>query len=176
MDDRILTSHAGSLPRPDELVELNRALRECELADEAGGHRRLAQVVSDVVARQRELGIDIVNDGEYGHTMGQRYDYGAWWNYVFPRLGGLELVEVAMLAMKQARPRPGEVALASFNERRDWQTFEAAYADPGSGCALPNRPSVAPVCRGPITYTGRELGDRPKPQRYQLFVDEPLHL
>ena len=121
MDDRILTSHAGSLPRPDELVELNRALREGELADEAGFHRRLAQGVSDVVARQRELGIDIVNDGEYGHTMGQRYDYGACWNYVF-------------------------------------------------------RPSVAPVCRGPITYTGRELRDRPKPQRYQVFVDEPLHL
>jgi 5-methyltetrahydropteroyltriglutamate--homocysteine methyltransferase len=47
--------------------------------------------VADVVARQRETGIDLVNDGEYGHSMGQRYDYGSWWTYVFQRLGGVEL-------------------------------------------------------------------------------------
>ncbi|HZE03823.1 MAG TPA: cobalamin-independent methionine synthase II family protein [Solirubrobacteraceae bacterium] len=158
--DRILTSHAGSLPRPDTLVSLHRALREGEPVDEGQFSDRLAEAVRDVVDRQRQIGVDIVNDGEYGHAMGQRYDYGAWWNYVFPRLGGLELVDVAMLAMKQARPRPGEIALASFNERRDWQRFDEAYADPSSGCALPNRPAVAPVCRGPITYTGRTLVQR----------------
>jgi methionine synthase II (cobalamin-independent) len=117
--DRILTSHAGSLPRPDTLVSLHRALREGEPVDEGQFSDRLAEAVRDVVDRQRQIGVDIVNDGEYGHAMGQRYDYGAWWNYVFPRLGGLELVDVAMLAMKQARPKPGEIALASFNERRD---------------------------------------------------------
>jgi hypothetical protein len=45
-----------------------------------------------VVARQREIGIDLVNDGEYEHAMGHRYDYGSWWTYVFQRLGGLEVV------------------------------------------------------------------------------------
>ena len=37
----------------------------------------------DVVRRQRELGIDLPNDGEYGHAMGQKVDYGAWWSYIF---------------------------------------------------------------------------------------------
>jgi 5-methyltetrahydropteroyltriglutamate--homocysteine methyltransferase len=74
-----------------------------------------------------------------------------------PRLGGLELDEVALLEAPQARPKPGEVALASFAERRDWQQFSEAYDDPSSGAALPNRPPVTPVARGPVTYTGQEM-------------------
>jgi 5-methyltetrahydropteroyltriglutamate--homocysteine methyltransferase len=156
----VQTSHAGSLPRPDDLVALNQALRDGEDVDEAAFAARLSDAVTDVVGRQQEIGIDIVNDGEYGHTMGQRYDYGAWWTYVFPRLGGLELVDIASLAMQQARPKAGSLVLGSFNERRDWQAFGAAYGDPSSGCALPNRPPVGPMCRGPITYTGQELVQR----------------
>lgn len=38
---------------------------------------RLRAAVADVVARQRDVGIDLVNDGEFGHSMGQRYDYGS---------------------------------------------------------------------------------------------------
>jgi 5-methyltetrahydropteroyltriglutamate--homocysteine methyltransferase len=79
---------------------------------------------------------------------------------VFERLEGLELVDVAMFDVPQAKPRPGEVALASFNERRDWQQFSEAYADPASGCALPNRPAVAPVCRSAIAYTGQDRVQR----------------
>ena len=157
---RILTSHAGSLPRPDDLVELNHALREGEGVDAAAFAERLSRAVEDVVARQQEIGIDIVNDGEYGHSMGQRYDYGAWWTYVFPRLSGLELVPTASLAMKQAEPKPGSLALGSFNERRDWTEFSEAYGDPSSGCALPNRAPVGPTCRGPISYTGQDLVER----------------
>jgi 5-methyltetrahydropteroyltriglutamate--homocysteine methyltransferase len=52
------------------------------------------------------------------------------------------------------------VALASFEERRDWQQFSEAYADPSSGAALPNRPPVTPVARAPITYTGQEMVQR----------------
>ncbi|HEY3728336.1 MAG TPA: cobalamin-independent methionine synthase II family protein [Solirubrobacteraceae bacterium] len=156
MSDRILTSHAGSLPRPEELVQLNFARTAGELEDEAGYQDKLAQAVKDVVARQRQIGIDLVNDGEYGHSMGHRYDYGSWWTYVFQRLGGLELVETAVLDVPQARPKAGEVALASFNERRDWNQFAEAYADKSSGCALPTPPNIAPICRGPITYTGQE--------------------
>ena len=158
MSDRILTSHAGSLPRPEDLVESNLARSSGEKTDEAAYEEQLGTAVDDVVARQKELGIDIVNDGEYGHSMGERYDYGAWWSYVFPRLGGLELDEVALLEAPQARPKPGEVALASFAERRDWQQFSEAYDDPSSGAALPNRPPVTPVARGPVTYTGQEIG------------------
>jgi 5-methyltetrahydropteroyltriglutamate--homocysteine methyltransferase len=157
MPDMILTSHAGSLPRPEDLIALNQRRAAGDLADEAGYLRELRAAVADVVARQREIGIDLVNDGEYGHSMGQRYDYGSWWTYVFQRLGGIELTQVSIGEMPQAKAKPGEVTLASFGERRDWQAFADAYLDPSSGASLPNRENaVAPVCRGPITYTGQE--------------------
>ena len=77
--DRILTSHAGSLPRPEDLIALNERRAAGEFTDEAEYLGRLRAAVTDVVARQRETGIDLVNDGEFGHSMGQRYDYGSWW-------------------------------------------------------------------------------------------------
>ena len=60
--DRILTTHTGSLPRPEDLVELM-------LAKEAGGdaaelERRVPGAVADVVQRQLEAGIDVIDDGE----------------------------------------------------------------------------------------------------------------
>jgi len=156
MSARVLTTHAGSLPRPEALVARSLERSAGHHDDEPGYQRLLAQAVADVVARQREVGIDLVNDGEYGHSMGHRYDYGSWWTYVFQRLGGLELVETPALEIAQARPKPGQLALASFVERRDWNEFAEAYGDPSSGCALPTPPNIAPVCRGPITYVGQE--------------------
>jgi 5-methyltetrahydropteroyltriglutamate--homocysteine methyltransferase len=156
MSDRVLTSHAGSLPRPEDLVELNNLRGLGELEDEEGYQEKLSQAVVDVVTKQRDIGIDIVNDGEYGHSMGARYDYGTWWTYVFQRLGGLEIVEDLMLDIPQAKPKPGEIALGSFAERRDWNMFGEAYGDPSSGAALPNPPTHAPVARGPVTYIGQD--------------------
>jgi 5-methyltetrahydropteroyltriglutamate--homocysteine methyltransferase len=156
--DRILTSHVGSLPRPDDLVDLNRRRQQGEFTDEAAYREALGAAVADVVRRQREVGIDLVNDGEYGHSMGNRYDYGPWWTYVFQRLGGLELVDAALVATPQAPAQPGEIQLATFPERRDWQQFSDAYGDPSSGAMLPNAGDLGhlPVCRGPLSYVGQE--------------------
>ena len=157
MPDRILTSHAGSLPRPEDLVALNAKRDAGDLASEAEFRGRLRSAVADVVARQRETGIDLVNDGEYGHSMGQRYNYGSWWNYVFSRLGGLELTDLSIAEIPQAKGKPGELKLVSFGERRDWQAFAGAYTDPASGASIPNpEVAIAPVCRGPVTYRGQE--------------------
>ena len=162
MPDRIATSHAGSLPRPEGLIALNkRRAAAGDFPDEAEYLSRLRAAVADVVARQRDIGIDLVNDGEYGHSMGQRYDYGSWWTYAFQRLGGIELTPMTIAEIRQAKAKPGEIALASFGERRDWQAFADVYGDPTSGAALPNRVGqLAPVCRGPITYTGQEAVQR----------------
>ena len=75
---RILTTHAGSLPRPDDLIELNRACQAGETSDEAGYQARLADAVGDVVRQQHACGVDIAGDGEFGKAMGQRVNYGAW--------------------------------------------------------------------------------------------------
>jgi 5-methyltetrahydropteroyltriglutamate--homocysteine methyltransferase len=91
---------------------------------------------------------------------GQRYNYGAWWNYVFSRLGGLELTSLSIAEVPQAKAKPGEITLASFGERRDWQAFAEAYGDPASGASVPipedESVMIAPVCRGPLSYRGQE--------------------
>ena len=70
MPDRMLTSHAGSLPRPEDLIALNEQRAAGDFRNETKYPSRLRAAVTDVVARQRETGIDLVNDGEYGHSMG----------------------------------------------------------------------------------------------------------
>src|SRR5262245_5545014 len=82
---RIRAGQAATLARTDDLVALT--LRRCkgEVADEAEYEQALAEAVACVVARQREYGIDIVNDGEDGHSLGYPSDYGAWWAYIFQR-------------------------------------------------------------------------------------------
>src|SRR6266852_6556851 len=88
--ERILTSHVGSLPRPDALIAANRARDAGEARDEAGFRQLLRQSVADVVRHQRDLGIDIPNDGEFGKSVTHRVHYGAWWSYAFQRWGGIE--------------------------------------------------------------------------------------
>jgi 5-methyltetrahydropteroyltriglutamate--homocysteine methyltransferase len=156
MPDRILTSHAGSLPRPESLISMNELRAAGGFTDEETYQRELSAAVTDVVAHQHEIGIDLVNDGEYGHSMGQRYDYGSWWTYVFQRLANVELTDRSIAEIAQPEAKPGEIRLASFAERRDWQAFLDAYLDPTAGVGLPNRAAFAPVCRGPITYQGQQ--------------------
>ena len=157
--DHILTSHVGSLPRPDDLIEANQAREAGEATDEEAFLRKLRSAVGDVVRHQRELGIDIPGDGEFGKSMGHHVNYGAWLSYCFHRLGGLDLTGPDMRDMPPKRSRPGEVALTSFSDRRDRVRFAAAYADPESGIATGPRPATGPVCVGPLTYIGHAAID-----------------
>jgi 5-methyltetrahydropteroyltriglutamate--homocysteine methyltransferase len=63
-EQRTLTTHTGSLPRPPHLVELIYAREAGQPVDAAGLEQTVAQAVADVVAHQAELGIDVVSDGE----------------------------------------------------------------------------------------------------------------
>jgi 5-methyltetrahydropteroyltriglutamate--homocysteine methyltransferase len=155
--DRILTTHAGSLPRPVDLIEFNRAHLVGESTDEAAFAARLRDEVGDVVRRQCDIGIDLPNDGEYGHSMGYKVDYGAWWTYVFARLGGLELADTRQLwQMRPRRSEPGKIVLTTFPDRRDRLRFTEAYDDPESGVTIGRSPVKFPVVRQPLTYTGQE--------------------
>ena len=62
--DRILTTHVGSLPRPDDLFAMLQAKETGEGHDEAAFDARVGAAVDDVVAQQVDLGIDAVSDGE----------------------------------------------------------------------------------------------------------------
>ena len=153
--DRILTSHAGSLPRPDDLIAANRAREVDATTNEREFQQKLRAAVGDVVRRQRDLGIDIPGDGEFGKSMGQRVNYGAWRSYSFQRLGGLEFGGPNLYDSTPRRSHPGEVVLTNFPDRRDRARFAAAYADPDSGTSMGVRP-VAPTCVGPLTYVGHD--------------------
>jgi 5-methyltetrahydropteroyltriglutamate--homocysteine methyltransferase len=153
--DRILTTHAGSLPRPETLIESNRARLVGEGTDEDGFGSLLEAAVHHVVERQATLGLDVPNDGEYGHSMGARIDFAAWWTYVFERLGGTELADVSLFALPPHRSEPGDPRLTSFGDRRDRALFADAYEDPSSGVMMGRPVAKFPVVRGPLRYVGQ---------------------
>jgi 5-methyltetrahydropteroyltriglutamate--homocysteine methyltransferase len=154
--DHIAVTHVGSLPRPDELIAAHHAHEAGEAIDDRAFRHTLQTAVADVVRRQRDIGIDIPGDGEFGKPMAQRVQYGAWWRYSWGRLGGLDFpAGPSAFDAASRRSRPGEVVLTSFGDRRDRSRFAAAYADPESGITTGPRPP-APVCVAPITYTGHD--------------------
>jgi len=155
--DRILTTHAGSLSRPADLIALNRARAKGESADDAAYAQCLASAVVGVVRKQRELGVDIPDDGEFGKPMAANYDYGVWWNYAFARMAGFVPAE-SVPESQHKRSSVAEVALTTIGKRRDWQKFSEFYQDPESSGTLlgsaARRPTRRPVCTAPIKYVG----------------------
>ena len=63
---RFLTTHVGSLPRPDDLIAMMWAREDGIPVDAAALDERVCRAVDEAVARQAQAGIDIVNDGEWG--------------------------------------------------------------------------------------------------------------
>ena len=80
--DRILTTHAGSLPRPEGLRELVAAKSSGQSGDQEDLNRRIRTGVAEIVQKQIESGIDIVNDGELSKT--------SFTDYVRARISGFE--------------------------------------------------------------------------------------
>jgi 5-methyltetrahydropteroyltriglutamate--homocysteine methyltransferase len=151
--DHILTSQAGSLPRPDDLIEANSARESGKTTDEAAFQKTLESAVVGVVRRQKEIGIDIPGDGEFGKSMGHKVNYRAWWSYCFNRLGGLDLSGPGLYEGPPKRARPGEVVLTSFADRRDRTKFLPVYKE-----EVTTGPAMAkwPACTGPVVYKGQE--------------------
>jgi 5-methyltetrahydropteroyltriglutamate--homocysteine methyltransferase len=129
---KILTTHVGSLPRPDGT---DRAGHE----DDA----TIREMVKGVVARQRDIGIDVVNEGEY--TKG-----GDWLSYVDNRFGGFE-----------ARPPAGGTpVILQGKDREEFADFYSYATQRGSlfyepaGQIKQARPHW--VAAAPVTYRGSE--------------------
>ncbi len=64
MADRILTTHAGSLPRPDDLADMIWERIDGKDVDEVALAAKIDAAVDEVVARQRDTGLDVISDGE----------------------------------------------------------------------------------------------------------------
>lgn len=131
--ERILTTHAGSLARPDDLWEMLVARNRGQPYDEAAFATRARSAVAEVVKKQVECGIDIINDGEFGKPNFSRY--------ARERLGGF--VE---------RPLDPE-AKASMIFGRDFAEFPE-YFNRGGRAVIGRHPSQF-FCNAPLVYTGQ---------------------
>jgi 5-methyltetrahydropteroyltriglutamate--homocysteine methyltransferase len=135
--DRILVTHAGSLARPKDLLEMMDAKLRGLPYDEAAYAKRIRSAVAEVVRRQVECGIDIVTDGEQSKP-----SFNA---YLIERLTGFEPVGsseervAARLRTDEARAFP--------------EYYEKYFAEHMCGVG-PNRPAA---CTGPIAYQGHNL-------------------
>jgi 5-methyltetrahydropteroyltriglutamate--homocysteine methyltransferase len=125
--DRILTTHVGSLPRPPELKELLVRKDQRQSYDKEALDRLTRQAVVDIVRRQAQTGIDIVNDGEMSKP--------GYSTYVADRLSGFA-------GHEPAKPRL---------DTRDHPNFLAAY-ERMTGANVARRS----VCVGPVVVRDRE--------------------
>jgi len=125
--DRILTTHVGSLPRPPELRQLLVAKDKGEPYDRAELERQTRDAVLAIVRRQAATGVDIVNDGEMSKP--------GYSTYVADRLSGFA-------GHEPAKPRL---------DTRDHPSFMAAY-ERMTGANVARRS----VCVGPIAVRDRE--------------------
>src|SRR5438045_7081417 len=128
--DRILTTHVGSLIRPQPLQEFLRARQAGKAPDEKGYAACLRQSVADVVHRQAEAGVDVVSDGEFGKSI-------SWSQYVLERLSGFER-------------RPVKPDANPFKRGADRVRFSEFYAelDAAEGVAT----TTDSICVGPMKY------------------------
>jgi 5-methyltetrahydropteroyltriglutamate--homocysteine methyltransferase len=140
--DRILVTHAGSLPRPDKLI----AAWSAATSDVDA---MLAASVTDIVNAQVKAGVDIPNDGELGKPMRSKSDLAAWGTYIFGRLGGFGPTPAGSAAPNRAVA--GE-PMRIVGERWEQRQFPAFYTEAAFVPSTASRPS----CIGPITYTGEE--------------------
>jgi 5-methyltetrahydropteroyltriglutamate--homocysteine methyltransferase len=129
-DDRILTTHVGSLVRPPDLLVAAAAAKEKPEARKEY-FDLLREKTVEVVRRQVEAGVDIVNDGEYGKS--------SWANYVLARLAGFE-------------PRADKLFEAVWLGRDRFRFREFLQKEfPRGAAAIPGH-----VCVGPISYRGHD--------------------
>ena len=129
--DRILVTHAGSLPRPSDLRAMVVAKSAGEPYDAAALDRRLGEAVAEIVRHQIQCGIDIVNDGELS-----KFNFT---DYVRGRIAGYEL-----------RPNTGRRRLSII--ARDEVKFAGYFATNPRAQSL--GPPTMPVCTGPLRYVG----------------------
>jgi 5-methyltetrahydropteroyltriglutamate--homocysteine methyltransferase len=136
---RILTTHTGSLPRPPDLVAALNAKELGETFDHAALQARIRRAIDEIVRRQADVGIDIVDDGEHSKVN--------WMAYARARLSGLAEIDSPVRFRGATRD-----SLAFPQTYEDMRVMLAAR----SGALVAKRKvrPKAQVCGGPIAYVG----------------------
>jgi 5-methyltetrahydropteroyltriglutamate--homocysteine methyltransferase len=131
--ERILTTHVGSLIRPQSLQDFLRAKQAGRPFDQGTYAKCLSDAVAEVVRQQAQAGVDVVSDGEFGKSI-------SWSQYVLERLSGFER-------------RPVKPGGNPFQRGADRERFAAFYAELDAHEEIATRTNS--VCVAPITYTGQ---------------------
>ena len=137
--ERILTTHVGSLPRPDDLIPLLQARDAGQTYDQVALDARVARAVDEVTRKQTELGLATINDGEHNKSV--------YSGYLWTRLAGFEL------RPEISRERP---------PTRDMIAFPTVYAERRLMSSVRPRKTAGTgsrarmVCTGPISYVGQK--------------------
>ena len=132
--ERILTTHVGSLIRPQALQDFLRLKQAGKPYERAAYERCLTTSVAAVVAEQAQAGIDVVSDGEFGKSI-------SWAQYALERLSGFERRPI-----KQDTANP-------FKRGADRTRFAEFYAELDAKEAVSTVTEA--ICVGPIVYTGQ---------------------
>jgi len=136
-EKRILTTHVGSLIRPPELLKFIAAKQGGLAYDHSAYADCLRSSVEDIVRKQKDAGIDVPSDGEFGKSI-------SWSQYALERLSGFERRPV----------KPGANPFARGADRARFPEFYAEL-DAQSGPATSAGAAVGEaVCVAPIRYTG----------------------
>jgi 5-methyltetrahydropteroyltriglutamate--homocysteine methyltransferase len=131
---RILTTHVGSIPRPESIKALLRARLEGQTLDKAQLAARIAEAMTDVVRRQAEVGLDVISDGEMGKV--------SFATYIQRRLDGF-----AQDSGERLLPPSWQVEIDAFPE------YYEGYLGKYTKTVAPMQ-SIA--CVGPVRYTGHD--------------------
>lgn len=137
---RILTTHVGSLARPDALVPLLRLKERGQPYDNAAFAALVHEAVVDTVRKQVEAGIDIVTDGEQGKE--------SFFGYINDRFQGFE--RKAAAPGDEGNPRTAGREYQAFPDYYAWSEQIAAWAGGRGG----DRRYGISTCTGPIRYKG----------------------
>jgi 5-methyltetrahydropteroyltriglutamate--homocysteine methyltransferase len=153
--DKILTTHAGSLIRPPELLSLLGAKERGEPYDASALAAAERTAVADVVRRQAEAGIDLVSDGEMGKS--------SWITYLYERVSGLEARPIQLEGTSILPPSRDRDAFPGFYAELDAE-FEQENRDSvgggdveGEAAPEAKAEGIEWVCTGPLTYDATAL-------------------
>ena len=135
--ERILTTHVGSLPRPDDLRQMLDAKERSNAGsyDSGSYEARCAAAVADVVAKQRDSGTDIISDGEMSKI--------SYVGYVKERLRGIGVAAPSSSSSAVSTVLPTAVTFPDIASHPDFAEYRAKQSIAAS---------AAPICAGPLSY------------------------